>query len=445
MISRNEQLLQLRNQHTPKGLGMATTSFIEKAQGALMTDADGRELIDFAGGIGVNNVGHCHPKVVAAIKDQAEKFLHTCFHIAPYESYIELAAKLNGFAPGEFPKMTMFVNSGAEAVENAVKIARYATGRQAIICFENGFHGRTNMGMTLTSKVKPYKFGFGPFAAETYRMPYAYCYRCPLGQSYPGCKTACADHLEEFFITHVAAEKTAAIILEPIQGEGGFVTPPPEYFPKLRQICDKYGILMIIDEVQTGMGRTGKLFAIDHWGVVPDLITTAKSLAGGLPLAAVTGRAELMEAAHPSGLGSTFGGNPLSCRAALAVLEILVEDGLLQTGVALGEKLLARFQALQQRFELIGEVRGKGPMLALELVRDRKTKEPASEEAKKLTARCYQKGLVLISCGNYGNVLRVLMPLVIGEAELERGLAILEESFEELSQGAGGKRCASCG
>lgn len=206
-------------------------------------------------------------------------------------SYIELAAKLNGFAPGDFPKMTMFVNSGAEAVENAVKIARYATGRQAIIAFENGFHGRTNMGMTLTSKVKPYKFGFGPFAAETYRMPYAYCYRCPLGQSYPGCKTACADHLEEFFITHVAAEKTAAIILEPIQGEGGFVTPPPEYFPKLRQICDKYGILMIIDEVQTGMGRTGKLFAIDHWGVVPDLITTAKSLAGGMPLAAVTGRA----------------------------------------------------------------------------------------------------------------------------------------------------------
>lgn len=445
MTSRNQQLLQLRNQHTPKGLGMATTSFIEKAKGAIMIDADGRELIDFAGGIGVNNVGHCHPKVVAAIKDQAEKFLHTCFHIAPYESYVELAAKLNGFAPGDFPKMTMFVNSGAEAVENAIKIARYATGRQAIICFENGFHGRTNMGMTLTSKVKPYKYGFGPFAAETYRMPYAYCYRCPLGKSYPGCKTACADHLEEFFITHVAAEKTAAIILEPIQGEGGFVTPPPEYFPKLRQICDKYGILLIIDEVQTGMGRTGKLFAIDHWGVVPDLITTAKSLAGGMPLAAVTGRAELMDAAHAGGLGSTYGGNPLSCRAALAVLEILTEDGLLQTGVELGDTVQARFQAMQQRFELIGEVRGKGPMLALELVRDRKTKEPATEEAKKLTALCYQKGLVLISCGNYGNVLRVLMPLVITAAELERGLGILEESFLELTQGVGGKTCASCG
>lgn len=444
MTSRNEQLMQLRTQHTPQGLAVATTSFIKEARGATMIDADGRELIDFAGGIGVNNVGHSHPKVVAAIKEQAEKFIHTCFHIAPYESYVELAARLNELSPGDFHKMTMFINSGAEAVENAVKIARYATGRQAIISFENGFHGRTNMGMTLTSKVKPYKLGYGPFAAETYRMPYAYCYRCPLGMKYPNCKAACADHLEEFFITHVAAEKTAAIIAEPIQGEGGFVTPPPEYFPKLRQICDKHGILLIIDEVQTGMGRTGKVFAIDHWGVVPDLITTAKSLAGGMPLAAVTGRAELMNASHVGGLGSTYGGNPLSCRAALAVLEILTEDGLLQTGVALGEKLQARFRAMQERFELIGEVRGKGPMLALELVRDRETKEPATDEAKKLTQLCYQKGLVIISCGNYGNVLRVLMPLVITDAELERGLSILEESFQELTQGAA-KRCANCG
>jgi 4-aminobutyrate aminotransferase/(S)-3-amino-2-methylpropionate transaminase len=444
MISRNEELMKRRNQHTPQGLAMATTSFIKEARGAIMIDVDGRELIDFAGGIGVNNVGHSHPKVVAAIKDQAEKFIHTCFHIAPYESYVELAARLNELAPGDFQKMTMFVNSGAEAVENAVKIARYATGRQGIISFENSFHGRTNMGMTLTSKVKPYKLGYGPFAAETYRIPFAYCYRCPLGMKHPGCKAACADKLEEFFITHVAAEKTAAIIAEPIQGEGGFVSPPPEYFPKLRQICDKHGILLIIDEVQTGMGRTGKVFAIDHWGVVPDLITTAKSLAGGMPLAAVTGRAELMNASHVGGLGSTYGGNPLSCRAALAVLEILTEDGLLQTGVVLGEKLQARFQSMQQRFELIGEIRGKGPMLALELVRDRKTREPAGDEAKKLVQLCYQKGLVIISCGNYGNVLRVLMPLVITDAELERGLSILEESFQELTQGDA-KRCANCG
>ncbi len=432
MSMSNEQLMKLRDQHTPPGLGVTTPSFITEAKGAIMIDADGRELLDFAGGIGVNNVGHCHPKVVEAVKDQAEKYLHTCFHIAPYEPYVALAARLNELAPGNFDKMTMFLNSGAEAVENAVKIARYATGRQAIISFENGFHGRTNMGMTLTSKVKPYKFGFGPFAAETYRMPYAYCYRCPLGKTHPGCNTACADQLEEFFITHVAAENVAAVIVEPIQGEGGFVTPPPEYFPKLQQICRKHGILLIIDEVQTGMGRTGKLFACEHWGIEPDIITTAKSLAGGMPLSAVTGRTELMNKPHVGGLGSTYGGNPLALRAAQAVLEILVEDGLLQRGVELGETLLARFRKMQAEHELIGEVRGKGPMLALELVRDRQTREPATEEAKQLTQLCYQKGLVLISCGNFGNVLRVLMPLVITDEQLERGLAILEESLQEL-------------
>jgi 4-aminobutyrate aminotransferase/(S)-3-amino-2-methylpropionate transaminase len=265
-------------------------------------------------------------------------------------------------------------------------------------------------------------------------MPYAYCYRCPFGLKHPECKVACADHLEEFFITHVAAEKTAAVIAEPIQGEGGFVTPPAEYFPRLREICDKHGILLIIDEVQTGMGRTGKLFAIDHWGVAPDLVTTAKSLAGGLPLSAVTGRAEVMNTAHIGGLGSTYGGNPIALRAALAVLEILIEDDLLETGVALGEKVLARFEEMQQRHEIIGEVRGKGPMLALELVRDRESKEPASDEAKKLVGLCYQKGLVILACGNHGNVIRTLMPLVITDEELERGLAILDESLQELAR-----------
>ncbi len=436
MSMNNLQLMELRNQHTPPGLGVTTPSFITEARGAIMIDADGRELLDFAGGIGVNNVGHCHPKVVAAIKDQADKYLHTCFHIAPYEPYIQLAARLNQLAPGNAEKMTMFLNSGAEAVENAVKIARYATGRSAVICFENGFHGRTSMGMSLTSKVKPYKFGFGPFAAETYRMPYAYCYRCPVGRSYPGCKTACADLLEEFFISHVAAEQVAAVIVEPIQGEGGFVTPPAEYFPKLQQICRKHGILLIVDEVQTGMGRTGKIFACEHWGIEPDLITSAKSLAGGLPLSAVTGRSEIMNKPHVGGLGSTYGGNPLAVRAAQAVLEILIEDGLLQRAEQLGVTLRNRFEALQAEHAIIGEVRGKGPMLALELVRDRQTKEPATEEAKKLTQLCYQKGLVLISCGNFGNVLRVLMPLVITDEQLERGLNILEDSLRELKSGA---------
>jgi 4-aminobutyrate aminotransferase/(S)-3-amino-2-methylpropionate transaminase len=427
-----EELTALRTKHVPSGVSVLNASYAREARGAIIVDTEGRELIDFAGGIGVTNVGHCHPKVVAAIKEQADKFLHTCFHVVPYELYIDLAAQLNDLAPGNHDKMTLFVNSGAEAVENAVKIARHATGRQGIISFENGFHGRTTMGMTLTSKVKPYKFGFGPFAPETYRMPYAYCYRCPFGLKHSECKVACANHLEEFFITHVAPEKTAAIIAEPIQGEGGFITPPAEYFPRLREICDKYGILLIIDEVQSGMGRTGKIFAIDHWGVVPDLITTAKSMAGGMPLSAVTGRTEYMNSSHVGGLGSTYGGNPVSLAAARAVLEILLEDGLLERGINLGERMLAGFREMQDRHEIIGEVRGKGPMLALELVRDRETKEPADSEAKKLVSLCYQKGLIILSCGNHGNVIRTLMPLVITDAELERGMAIIDESLGEL-------------
>ena len=428
----NEELTQLLNKHVPPGLAVATASFVKEARGAIIVDMNGRELIDFAGGIGVINVGHCHPKVVAAIKEQAEKFLHTCFHIVPYELYIDLAAQLNELAPGDFNKMTMFVNSGAEAVENAVKIARHATGRPAIISFANGFHGRTNMTMTLTSKIKPYKFGYGPFAAETYRMPYAYCYRCPFGLKHPECKAACAEYLEEFFVTHVAAEKTAAVIAEPIQGEGGFITPPAEYFPRLREICNKHGMLLIIDEVQTGMGRTGKIFAIDHWGVAPDLVTTAKSLAAGMPLSAVTGRTEIMSTSHVGGLGSTYGGNPVALAAAKAVLEILTKDGLLQRGEVLGERMLTRFNEMQARHELIGDVRGKGPMLALELVRDRETKEPAADEAKKLVSLCYKKGLIILACGNYGNVIRTLMPLVITDEELERGMSILDEAFNEL-------------
>jgi len=435
MTSRNEQLMELRNQHVPKGVSLLNPAFIASAQGALMVDVDGRELIDFAGGIGVNNVGHCHPKVVAAIKEQAEKFIHTCFHVAPYQSYLDLAARLNELAPGNFAKQTMFANSGAEAVENAIKIARYVTKRPAVISLENGFHGRTLMTMTLTSKVKPYKLGFGPFAPEAYRIPSAYCYRCPHGLSHPGCQAACADYLDEFFVGHVAAEQTAAVIVEPIQGEGGFITPPQEYFDKLQAICRKHGIILIIDEIQSGMGRTGKLFAIDHWGIEPDMITTAKSLAGGMPLSAITGRAEIMDAAHPGGLGGTYGGNPVSVSAALAVLKIFLEDGLLDRAKVLGEKLERRFQEMQKKYELIGEVRGKGPMLAMELVRDRVTKEPAGDEAKKLTKLCFDKGLVILSCGAAGNVVRFLMPLVITDEQLERGLAILEESLVEVSRG----------
>ncbi|RTZ99053.1 MAG: 4-aminobutyrate--2-oxoglutarate transaminase [Deltaproteobacteria bacterium] len=433
MSNKNEQLLKRRAESIPQGPFNINPVFIAKAEGALMTDVDGREFIDFAGGIGVNNVGHCHPKVVAAIKDQAEQFIHTCFHVGMYEIYVDLASKLNALAPGDFAKMTMFANSGAEAVENAVKVARYAKKRPAIICFENGFHGRTYMSMSLTSKIKPYKFGFEPFVPEVYRMPYAYCYRCPFGKTYPDCSVYCADYLEDFFVTHVAAESVAAVIAEPIQGEGGFITPPPEYFPKLKKICDKYDIALIIDEVQTGAGRTGTFFAIEQWGVEPDLILSAKSLAGGMPLSAVTGRAGLMNAPHAGGLGGTYSGNPVSCRAALAVLDVLFTDGLLNRAESLGQTLKKRFDDLQTRYEIVGEVRGKGPMLAIELVQDRKSKTPATETARALVQRCFDKGLVVLSCGNYSNVIRTLMPFVITDAQLEKGLAILEESLHELT------------
>jgi 4-aminobutyrate aminotransferase/(S)-3-amino-2-methylpropionate transaminase len=434
MTKEHTDLLNRRNQQVPQAPFNVTTAFIREAKGAVMIDLDGRELIDFAGGIGVNNVGHCHPKVVAAIKEQAGKYIHTCFHVAMYDTYVDLAEKLNALAPGDFAKMTMFTNSGAETVENAVKLARYVKKRPAIICFQNAFHGRTYMAMSLTSKIKPYKYGFEPFMPEVYRMPFAYCYRCPFGLKYPNCDVACADYLEDFFIDYVSADATAAVIAEPIQGEGGFITPPPEYFKKIQKICRKYDIGLIIDEVQTGAGRTGKFFAIEHWGIEPDIVTLAKSLAGGMPLGAVTGRKDMMEVVHVGGLGGTFAGNPVSCSAALAVLDILLGDGLLDKAASLGEKIASRFQALSERHEIIGEVRGKGPMMALELVRDRESKEPATDEAKKLVQYCYEKGLIILSCGNYSNVIRTLMPLVIADDQLDRGFSILEEGLKEVDR-----------
>ena len=428
------RLQERRAKSIPQGAYSVTPGYIKKAQGAVMIDVDGRELIDFAGGIGVNNVGHAHPKVVAAIQDQAGQFIHTCWHVGMYEAYIELAEKLNELAPGDFAKMTMFANSGAEAVENAVKTARYATNRAAVVCFENAFHGRTLLGMSLTSKIKPYKYNFGPFAPEVYRAPFAYCYRCPFRLEYPGCDLACADHLEEFFINQVDPEDTAAVLAEPIQGEGGFITPPPGYFQRLQSICRKHDIPLIIDEVQSGAGRTGTFLAIEHWeGVEPDLITMAKSLAGGMPLSAITGRAEIMNKPHMGGLGGTYSGNPVSCRAALAVLDVLLKDRLIQRGAEIGSTIRTRLEEMHAKYEIIGDVRGLGAMQAIELVQDRESKAPAGEAAKKLTQSCFDRGLVLLSCGNYGNVIRTLMPFVITDEQLERGLQILEEGIKELS------------
>lgn len=428
------QLTELRSRFVPQGPFNVTPYFTARAVGAVIYDVDGREFIDFAGGIGVMNVGHSNPRVIAAIKHQVEQYTHTCFHIVMYEPYIALAEKLCALTPGSFSKMAVFANSGAEAVENSIKVARHYTGRQAVIAFENGFHGRTYLAMTLTSKVMPYKFGFGPFMPEVYRMPFAYCYRCPLGLAYPDCDVACADHLKEFFIGHVAAEGTAALIVEPIMGEGGFITPPPEYFPKVAQICRDNGILFIADEIQTGMGRTGRMFAMEHWGVEPDLVTVAKSLAAGMPLSALVGRSEILNSPQVGGLGGTYGGNPVCCAAALAVLEVFEEEHLLAKAQLLGEKLRARLDTFQRQFEIVGDVRGLGPMLALELVRDRETKEPATAEAKALVKFCHERGVVILSCGNFGNVIRTLMPLVITDDQLERGLAIMEEGLAALSK-----------
>jgi 4-aminobutyrate aminotransferase/(S)-3-amino-2-methylpropionate transaminase len=428
----NEALIALRDKAMAKGYASATDRYIERGLGALLYDVAGKEYIDFGGGIAVMNVGHSHPRVVAAIKDQAEKLTHTCFMVMPYAPAVHLAEKLCRLVPGNFDKSAVMVNSGAEAVENAVKIARYYTKRQAVIAFENGFHGRTYLGMSLTSKVKPYKYGFGPFVPEIYRMPFAYCYRCPFNLRYPQCGTSCADYLEDFFIHYVAPEATAAIIAEPVQGEGGFICPPPEYFPKLKKICEKHGILMIADEIQTGIGRTGTMFAMEHWGVEAEITTIAKSLAAGMPLSAVVGRKDIMDSIHAGGVGGTYGGNPVACRAALAVLEVFETENLLQKSKALGEHLRQRLDGFKERFEIVGDVRGLGPMLAMELVKNRETKQPAPDETKAVARFCLERGLLLLTCGSYGNVIRLLMPLVITDEHLEKGLAILEDALASL-------------
>jgi len=352
--------------------------------------------------------------------------------VLPYGPVVELAERLCAVVPGDSQKAALLLNSGAEAVENAVKISRYATGRSGVIAFENGFHGRTLLAMTLTSKVNPYKLKFGPFAPEIYRIPFAYCYRCPFGRTYPACDLACANYLKVFLSTQVAPETTAAIIVEPIQGEGGFITPPPEYFQRLKEICDEYGILFVADEIQTGMGRTGKMFAMEHWNVEADLTTVAKSLAAGMPLSAVVGKKSIMDSVHPGGIGGTYGGNPVCCSAALAVLDIFEEERLLDKAKNLGKTLRARLEELQLSFEAIGDIRGIGPMLAMELVKDRKTKTPDAEKTKALAKYCLERGLILLSCGTYGNVIRLLMPLNIGDEELEKGMSIIQEGFANL-------------
>ena len=426
------EMSRLRAEALPRGVVSATTSIIGSAKNSVITDTDGREFIDFAGGIGVMNVGHSHPKVVAAAKAQIDRFAHTSLSVFPWESYIRLAARINAKAPGATAKRTMFVNSGAEAVENAIKIARCATGRVGVVCFQNSFHGRTNLTMGLTSKIVPYKKDFGPFPADIYRIPYAYCYRCPLNMEYPGCGVACADLLEQGFENQYQADKIAALIVEPVQGEGGFIAPPPEYHAKLKAICEDKGILFIADEVQTGFGRTGTLFAMEQYGVEADIMTSAKSIAAGYPLGAITGKAPVMDAPAAGGIGGTYGGNPLACEVGLAVLDIMEEERLPERAVEIGKRVRERFADMQSRIPQIGDVRGLGAMVAMELVEDPKTKNPATALTKAYRVKLYENGLVNVIAGTYDNVIRTLMPLTIEWETLEKGLDIMDKTLTQV-------------
>src|SRR5882672_121291 len=427
-------LMKRREAAVPRGPYHATPVFAARADGAVIEDVDGNKFLDFAGGIGCLNTGHRPAQIESAIRQQLEKYLHLCFSVTPYEGYIAVAEKLNALAPGKFAKKTLLVNSGAEAVENAVKIARAYTKRPSVIAFNDAFHGRTMMTLALTSKTHPYKAGFEPFPGDVYRLPYAYCYRCSYGLTYPSCKLACATALEDAFKRVVAAESVAAVIAEPVLGEGGFIAPPKEYFSVLQEICRKHGILFIADEVQSGIGRTGKMFASEHYGIEPDIIISAKSLGGGLPLAAVTGRAEVMDAAGVGGLGGTFGGNPAACAAALAALETIEKDGLLARSAEVGRKFEVRAREWQKKWEMVGEVRGLGGMCAIEMVRDARTKEPADTETKELSKYCYEHGLITITAGTYGNVMRILVPLVVTDAQLEEGMDVLEAGLASVAE-----------
>jgi 4-aminobutyrate aminotransferase/(S)-3-amino-2-methylpropionate transaminase len=416
-----------RQQAIPRGVYASTPLFVRHAEGALLEDVDGNRFIDMGGGIGCANVGHRHPGVVRALKEQVDAFLHLCFQVTGYEGYVAVAEKLNQLTPGHFAKKTFLVNSGAEAVENAVKIARAFTGRQAVLCVEDAFHGRTMMGMSLTSKTHPYKEGFGPFINDVYRIPFGVPAHSRLKNRGPMTEGQVADLLDQTFRRVVAAEAVAAVVVEPVLGEGGFVVPPPGFLPALVKICRERGIVFVADEVQSGFGRTGELFACTHFGIEPDLILTAKSLGGGMPLAAITGRAEIMDAPGPGGLGGTFGGNPACCAAALAVFEAFADGQLLARGKWLGEQFQQRATAWQRQHSFIADVRGLGAMQAIEFA-DAQGK-PSAAAAKTLSKHCLHHGVLVLNAGTYDNVIRLLMPLNIADDEFSDALQVMEEGL----------------
>jgi 4-aminobutyrate aminotransferase / (S)-3-amino-2-methylpropionate transaminase / 5-aminovalerate transaminase len=428
---RSAALQERRVRSVSAGVGAVLPIYVDEASGGILRDVDGNQLIDFASGIAVTSVGNSDPRVVARVREQVEKFTHTCFMVTAYEPYVEVCEQLNELTPGDHEKRSALFNSGAEAVENAVKIARYATGRDAVVAFDHAYHGRTNLTMALTAKSMPYKSGFGPFAGEIYRVPMAYPYRWPTGAA------RCADEAFADFVSMVHAQvgelNTAAVLLEPIQGEGGFIEPAPGFVARVADWCRQHGIVFIADEVQTGFCRTGDWFASTHENVVPDLITTGKAIGGGLPLAAVTGRAELMNAVHTGGLGGTYGGNPIACAAALGAIETMREDNLVARARQLGGVLRSRLDTLASKYPVIGEVRGRGLMQAVELVSDAGAKTPDPATTSALTAACHRNGLLTLTCGTFGNVLRFLPPLVISEELLDEGLSVFESALAEVA------------
>ncbi|MCR9195770.1 MAG: 4-aminobutyrate--2-oxoglutarate transaminase [Hyphomonas sp.] len=419
----NSALWKRRESAIPRGVGNMHPVFAARAQNAEIWDEEGRRYIDFASGIAVNNTGHNHPGIQAAVAKQLEAFSHVCFQVSPYTSYLELAERLNKAAPGETPKKTIFLTTGAEAVENSVKIARAATGRTAVIAFSGAFHGRTMMGMALTGKVVPYKTGFGPFPGEVYHLPFPAEYLGVTGDESLGA-------LETLFKSDIGPDRVAAIIIEPIQGEGGFYTAPAAFLQALRTLCDQHGIILIADEIQSGFARTGKMFAIEHSGVEPDLMTVAKAMAGGFPISGVIGKAEIMDAAAPGGLGGTYGGSPIGCAAGLAVLDVIDDEELCARAVKIGDEIKRRCEAIRQSDLGIGDVRGTGAMVAMELVVDGDEASPDPDRTKQIVQIAREQGLLLLSCGVRGNVIRFLPALTIEEEYLSEGLDILEQSVK---------------
>ncbi|MEV1287378.1 4-aminobutyrate--2-oxoglutarate transaminase [Micromonospora sp. NPDC049679] len=424
---RSQELQARKRAAVASGVGTTLPVYIERAGGGILVDVDGNQLIDFGSGIAVTSVGNSAPRVVEAVRDQVGDFTHTCFMVTPYEEYLAVCEALNELTPGTHAKRSALFNSGAEAVENAIKVARHATGRTAVIAFDHAYHGRTNLTMALTAKSMPYKHGFGPFAGEVYRAPMAYPYRWPTGPE------RCAEEAFAAFVEQVHAQvgetNVAAVIVEPIQGEGGFIVPAPGFLPKVADWCRQHGIVFIADEIQSGFCRTGDWFASEHEGIVPDLVTTAKGMAGGLPLAAVTGRAELMDAVHGGGLGGTYGGNPVACAAALAAIETMRAEDLNGAAKRIEAVMLPRLRDLAVTYDVIGDVRGRGAMLAVELVQGNGSTQPNPALTAQISAACHREGLVTLTAGTFGNVLRFLPPLVIGDDLLNEGLDIIEAAL----------------